>query len=147
MGEQHCLVCRSFSGHMGLYFHDFSVIRYTNAAHGTKERRDSFLTVSTEIDDPSAYGDSFQGKLHINEVRRFEVVPEEPLPQGSTGAPSIEIDIDSWIKCVGSALPCTHRPIDSLQIQLRFKLEGDKFTISPESRPALERLNERAADR
>jgi hypothetical protein len=138
------LVCDLVRGHMGLYPHEFRRLSFTQRRGGISADEDLFLQFSSNGDDAQLADAS--GKIYLLDVPRFEILGREAYTAGDARALSIEIDVQSRIKCVAAPPLCTKRAVDSRLLQLRFAFDGSKLVITPASRPALRQLKRRQAD-
>jgi hypothetical protein len=99
------LVCRVFSGHMGLYRETVSLIGWASRSGSTVEESQEIVEYWTGMAG---------GRLRVLRTKRFEV-------RGKDAALRIEMDVET----------------DGALMPLRFAFDGTRFSVTPESRPAL----------
>jgi hypothetical protein len=141
------LLCHAFSGHAGLYSHDYALVGWVAAGAAATIRKQEFLHFSTNSPDPSVNGPGFRGELRVLEPKRFEVVGKDRYAAGDDKALAVEIDVATRVECVGGPPECPKPGVDKASFALRFVFDGAKLEPAPESKAALEKLRTRDADR
>lgn len=140
------LICRQGSGHMGLYRHQISLFAYVQKPGGTEERTQEIFTFQSNGADPKIFGDDFKGELRILTEKRFEILGAPAYSAGDDRALSIEVEIESRVKCFGAPSGCPHAALATALHPLTFTFDGRAFAVAPGSRRQLELVKEREAE-
>jgi hypothetical protein len=140
------LICRQDSGHMGLYRHQISLLSYVQKPGGTEERTQEIFAFATNSPEPAVFGPDFKGELRILTEKRFEILGALAYSAGDNHALSIEVEVESQMKCVGPLSGCPHAALATALHPLTFTFDGRAFAVAPGSRRQLELLRAREAE-
>jgi hypothetical protein len=140
------LICRQDSGHMGLYRHQISLLGYVQKPGGTEERTQEIFAFSTNSPDPAVFGGDFKGELRILTEKRFEILGALAYSAGDDKALSVEVEVESRVKCVGPVSGCPHAALATALLPLTFAFDGRAFAVAPGSRRQLDLVKAREAE-
>jgi hypothetical protein len=137
------LVCLRVKGILGAYPVRLALVSYDQRTDGMDETVDPILQIKMRVTSPSPFVNC---EAMSQEVTRHAVLGRSAYEAGDERALAIEVGVRSRPTCPGIVNQLPKPDNGPLDTTLRFAFDGAKFSVTPETRPAFERIMAREVE-